>query len=108
MINDDPPSVIKDGLDAENPLLEANLDSDSPLDIPSPSQTDPKLIPHKYKPLYGPNQKLNRKGTREIPVLYPTAKEMQNFPAYIECIERKGIHLESGVAKVFFVVYGNK
>lgn len=99
MLSDEPPS-IEDGLEAENPLLKAIIDSDSPIDIPLLSDKDPKLIPHEYKPTYRPNQKLNQTGTREIPVLYPTPKEMQDFPAYIELIEKKAIHLESGIAKV--------
>jgi hypothetical protein len=101
MFTDDSPP-LEDGLEAENPLMEATIDSDSPLDIPTPSTSEPKLIPHEYKPLYGPNQKLNQKGTREIPVLYPSFKDMKDFPAYIDQIEKKGIHLESGIAKVSY------
>ena len=58
------------------------------------------MEPHHYSPVFGPNNKLNKKGTREIPVFYPTMKDMQNFSAYVETIEKKGAHLESGIAKV--------
>jgi hypothetical protein len=56
--------------------------------------------PHKYTPVFGPSTKLRRKGTHAIPVLYPNQKDMLNFSAYIEKIERDGRHLESGIAKV--------
>lgn len=97
MSEDDSP-LLKDGLEAENPLLETSLDS--PPDIPMPSAKGPKLFPHLYKAQFGPNQKLQQKGTHEIPVLHPSLKEMQDFATYIEQIEKKGVHLEAGIVKV--------
>lgn len=62
-----------------------------------------RFEPHKYKPIFDGRSNLLNKGTRPIPVLRPNIKEMQNFPAYIESIERKGMHLESGIVKVCFI-----
>lgn len=90
-------TLLEDGLDAPNPLREAS--PDPPIDIPSTSD-GLSFAPHEYKPVFGYLRKLAQKGTRDIPVLYPTSKNMQDFSAYIESIERKGVHLKSGIVKV--------
>lgn len=64
------------------------------------STAEPMPKPHEYKPKFGPKSKLSDKGTRQIPIFYPTMNEMSDFSAYIEQIERKSAHLESGIAKV--------
>lgn len=79
-----------------SPQMEMSLSS-----IENQEEQGPRIEAHKYVPRFGPNVKLQHKGTREISVFYPTPKEMSDFSAYIEAIERKGAHLESGIAKVF-------